>query len=124
MNSLRLFGIETEYGLELEGASPHSQLEDAAKLVSHYPFPAFDVWDYSQESARADMRGFVAEKLQTDPQDAQWETGRRRDREEHADRILANGARLYNDHGHPEYATPECSRIMDAVAHDSAGEKI
>jgi hypothetical protein len=27
--------------------------------------------------------------------------------------FLANGARLYNDHAHPEYAAPECRRLMD-----------
>lgn len=39
--------------------------------------------------------------------------------------FLANGARLYLDVGsHPEYATPECDSIADAVAHDKAGERI
>ena len=41
-----------------------------------------------------------------------------------SDHILANGARLYNDHAHPEYATPECSKIFDLVAHDKSGERI
>ncbi len=39
--------------------------------------------------------------------------------------FLENGARLYLDVGsHPEYATPECDRIEDVVAHDKAGERI
>jgi proteasome accessory factor A len=39
--------------------------------------------------------------------------------------FLENGARLYLDVGsHPEYATPECDRISDVVAHDKAGERI
>ncbi|MGH9100774.1 MAG: proteasome accessory factor PafA2 family protein, partial [Acidimicrobiales bacterium] len=39
--------------------------------------------------------------------------------------FLENGARLYLDVGsHPEYATPECDRINDAVVHDKAGEWI
>ncbi len=39
--------------------------------------------------------------------------------------FLENGARLYLDVGsHPEYATPECDRIVDVVAHDKAGELI
>ncbi|MDE2207867.1 MAG: proteasome accessory factor PafA2 family protein, partial [Armatimonadetes bacterium] len=33
-------------------------------------------------------------------------------------------ARFYNDHGHPEYATPECRSLRDLVAHDAAGERI
>ena len=39
--------------------------------------------------------------------------------------FLANGARLYLDVGsHPEYATPECDKILDVVTHDRAGERI
>ncbi len=39
--------------------------------------------------------------------------------------FLDNGARLYLDVGsHPEYATPECDRIDELVAHDKAGEQI
>lgn len=39
--------------------------------------------------------------------------------------FLENGARLYLDVGsHPEYATPECDSIQDAVTHDKAGERI
>jgi proteasome accessory factor A len=39
--------------------------------------------------------------------------------------FLENGARLYLDVGsHPEYATPECDKLIDVVAHDKAGERI
>ena len=39
--------------------------------------------------------------------------------------FLENGARLYLDVGsHPEYATPECDKLLDVVAHDKAGERI
>jgi proteasome accessory factor A len=39
--------------------------------------------------------------------------------------FLENGARLYQDVGsHPEYATPECDRVLALVAHDNAGERI
>ncbi len=39
--------------------------------------------------------------------------------------FLRNGSRLYLDVGsHPEYATPECDRLDDLVAHDKAGEWI
>ena len=31
-------------------------------------------------------------------------------------RVLANGARLYVDHGHPEYSTPEATNAADATA--------
>jgi proteasome accessory factor PafA2 len=38
--------------------------------------------------------------------------------------VLTNGARLYVDHAHPEYATPECSNARDLVVWDVAGERI
>ena len=39
--------------------------------------------------------------------------------------FLRNGARLYLDVGsHPEYATPECDDLRQAVVHDKAGERI
>lgn len=39
-------------------------------------------------------------------------------------RVLGNGARLYVDHGHPEYATPETTNATDATVHDLAGDAI
>ncbi len=39
--------------------------------------------------------------------------------------FLRNGSRLYLDVGsHPEYATAECDKIDELVAHDKAGERI
>src|SRR5207253_1479823 len=55
---------------------------------------------------------------------AKFDTGRRHasDREVRSDRVLPNGARLYNDHGHPEYSTPECLSLSELAMHDKAGE--
>nr|NLI49118.1 proteasome accessory factor PafA2 family protein [Propionibacterium sp.] len=39
-------------------------------------------------------------------------------------RVLGNGARLYVDHGHPEYATPETTNATAATIHDLAGDAI
>jgi len=41
-----------------------------------------------------------------------------------ANMILTNGARLYVDHAHPEYAAPECTDPLDAVIWDKAGERV
>jgi proteasome accessory factor A len=38
--------------------------------------------------------------------------------------ILANGARLYVDHAHPEYSAPECLTPREATLHDRAGMMI
>ncbi len=43
----------------------------------------------------------------------------------HLGGYLPNGGRLYVDVGtHPEYATPECPTLADAVAHELAGEAL
>lgn len=39
-------------------------------------------------------------------------------------RTLGNGARLYVDHGHPEYCTPEASSAIGAAIADRAGELV
>ena len=38
--------------------------------------------------------------------------------------ILPNGARLYVDHAHPEYSTPEVTSPLDGVRWDKAGELV
>jgi Pup amidohydrolase len=84
-------------------------------------------WDYRLEDPRRDMRGYRVEHLTQNPVDAQYDrpgAPRLSNEEERSDRVLANGARLYNDHGHPEYSTPECRTLRDLVAHDRAGERI
>ncbi|WP_231366044.1 depupylase/deamidase Dop [Zhihengliuella flava] len=38
--------------------------------------------------------------------------------------VLGNGARLYVDHAHPEYSSPEVTNPLDAVLWDQAGDAI
>ncbi|RZU61408.1 proteasome accessory factor A [Zhihengliuella halotolerans] len=38
--------------------------------------------------------------------------------------VLGNGARLYVDHAHPEYSSPEVSNPLDAVIWDQAGDRV
>lgn len=119
-----LLGAETEYGLFVEGRSPEDQVEDAKALVRSYPGECFLGWDYRDETPRNDLRGFEVGQLSVDPNDQQFERegAASWDAESRADRVLPNGARLYNDHGHPEYATPECWSVDELVRHDLAGE--
>ncbi|HZH97581.1 MAG TPA: proteasome accessory factor PafA2 family protein [Fimbriimonadaceae bacterium] len=119
-----LAGIETEYGLFVEGRGAEDQVDDAMALVRSYPGERFVGWDYRYESPRSDLRGFAVDRLQFDPADAKFDKGKARgkDWEVRSDRILANGARFYNDHGHPEYSTPECWSTRELALHDKAGE--
>lgn len=41
-----------------------------------------------------------------------------------ANAILTNGARLYVDHAHPEYSSPEVTNPLDGVRWDVAGERV
>ena len=85
-------------------------------------------WDYASEHPHEDQRGFrVAELAQDKEEDLFAEQDAHRPFSFHemkSDLVLPNGARLYNDHTHPEYSTPECRSLKDVVAHDRAGERI
>ncbi|MDI9637357.1 proteasome accessory factor PafA2 family protein [Kamptonema cortianum] len=121
-----LVGIETEYGFTIEGRTVHNQIEDSKALVREFPDKCFLGWNYQHESPRSDLRGFKVTQLQTDPVDAEFDasTGNQSSWEDHENRVLTNGARFYNDHGHPEYATPECTSLDELVLHDLAGQEV
>ncbi len=121
-----LSGIETEYGLDVEGRSAGEQIEESQAFVRSYPGECLAVWDYRFESPRSDLRGFQLERLAFDPEDAKFDEGVKHagDAEVRSDRVLPNGARFYNDHGHPEYATPECWSLHELALHDKVGESI
>lgn len=123
----RLFGIETEYGIVVEGLGANDWINESIAVVRSHPGPAVGGWNYRGEDPRRDMRGFTVANLSTNPDDAQFDvpgSAPMSREEERSDRILTNGARFYNDHGHPEYSTPECRSLRDLVAHDKAGERI
>jgi proteasome accessory factor A len=121
----RLLGIETEYGIFIEGVGISELADEARALVQSYP--GAGPWDYSDEDPLRDARGWRAPALSTNPEDQRYEKPTHRmlsASEDHADRVLGNGARFYHDHGHPEYSTPECRSLRDLIGHDKAGEKI
>src|ERR1051326_7209860 len=123
----RLFGIETEYGIVVEGLGANDWINESIAVVRSHAGPAVGGWNYRGEDPRRDMRGFTVQHLSINPDDAQFDapgTPPMSREEERSDRILTNGGRFYNDHGHPEYSTPECRTLRDLVAHDRAGERI
>ncbi|MDO8144991.1 MULTISPECIES: depupylase/deamidase Dop [unclassified Isoptericola] len=106
-------------------------------------------WDYDDEDPLADARGFHLDRasahpsLLTDDPDAPAPSGtdgagdtaatpesvERPEAEDYDDPsaancILTNGARLYVDHAHPEYSSPEVTNPRDAVVWDVAGERV
>src|ERR687886_1422571 len=69
----RLFGIETEYGILVEGKGAGDLMEESRLLVRAYPGTWAGPWDYRAEDARRDMRGFRVDHLNYDQEDARYD---------------------------------------------------
>lgn len=125
----RVFGLETEYGITINGAETVDVVAESIELVRSYTeHGTLMKWDYSLEDPHRDARGFrAAHLLQDTDESAYFEIDRNRPlsfEEIKSDLVLSNGARFYNDHAHPEYSTPECTTLRELVAHEKAGERI
>lgn len=125
----RVFGLETEYGITVDGVSGLDVVRESIEIVRSYTEHGASMkWDYELEDPHCDARGFRAEELLQDADEAAYyEIDKARPlsfQEIKSDLVLSNGARFYNDHAHPEYATPECSTLREIVAQDKAGERI
>src|SRR5262249_34000909 len=118
--SRRLFGIETEYGILVEGREVHDLMEEARLLVRAYPGVWAGPWDYAREDPRRDMRGFRVDHLNENPADAAYEPRGPAItvEEQRSKRPLAHRAHLYNDHRTPPSAHP---RMTTRRAHGAAG---
>ncbi|MDH4081328.1 MAG: proteasome accessory factor PafA2 family protein, partial [Nitrospira sp.] len=126
---MRLFGIETEYGITRDDIPEVDPVVESMELVRAHLEVSFERrWDYAGEDPHEDARGFRVSGLQQDREEDEFA---KRDahrpfsfHEMKSDLVLPNGARFYNDHTHPEYSTPECRTLKDLVAQDRAGERI
>ncbi|MGQ0557520.1 MAG: proteasome accessory factor PafA2 family protein [Nitrospiraceae bacterium] len=126
---MRLFGIETEYGITRDDVPEVDPVVESMELVRAHLDASFERrWDYAGEDPHEDARGFRASGLQQDREEDEFAQ-----RDAHrpfsfhdmkSDLVLPNGARFYNDHTHPEYSTPECRTLRDLLAQDRAGERI
>jgi proteasome accessory factor PafA2 len=119
----RAMGIETEYGISLEGSLGANPMVLANDLINSYlkkfqPISDRARWDYTQESPLRDARGFDLARGYADPSMLTNEDFGL------ANAILRNGARLYVDHAHPEYSGPEVIDPTDAALWDQAGDRI
>ncbi len=120
-----MMGTEVEYGISVPhqpGANP--MMTSSAIVNAYRSRPELEPskgakWDYEEESPLRDARGFnyggkLADSAETV---ADEDTGL-------ANVVLTNGARLYVDHAHPEYSTPECTNPRAVVVWDKAGERV
>ncbi len=108
-----MLGIETEYGIA--GGPDADPITSSSIIVNAYAQQGRTRinWDFEGETPEMDARGRVdltsfAPIVETHL----------------ANTVLTNGARLYVDHAHPEYSSPECRRPLEATLYDAAGEEI
>ena len=115
-------GIETEFGISVPGDAHANPVLISTQVVNGYatgePGLSHARWDYEEENPLRDARGFT---LAREAADASQLTD---DDAGMANVILTNGARLYVDHAHPEYSSPEVTNPRDALAWDKAGELV
>src|SRR4051812_19032887 len=125
MSVRRIMGTEVEYGISVPGQPGANPMVTSSQVVNAYGArPELTRggrarWDYEEESPLRDARGFTYSGAAYDPADALADEDLGL-----ANVILTNGARLYVDHAHPEYSTPECTNPMDIVRWDKAGERV
>ena len=123
MSVRRVMGTETEYGISVPGqpgANPMIAVEPGGQRLGRgrgsrrRGAPA----GTSRRSRRCATPGASTSSpaQALDHNDLDEDTGL-------ANVILTNGARLYVDHAHPEYSTPEVTNPRDAVLWDKAGER-
>jgi proteasome accessory factor A len=113
----KVMGTEIEYGITVKNDRDFDPISSCVLLVNSYreDSTAKILWDYDQENPLADARGFQVEGEKYTPN--QQENIAR-------NKTLANGARYYVDHAHPEYSCPEVTNARDLVIHEKAGERI
>ena len=125
MSVRRVMGTEVEYGISVPGQPAANPMVTSSQVVNAYgarPELARGGrarWDYEEESPLRDARGFTYSGALYDPAEAMADEDLGL-----ANVILTNGARLYVDHAHPEYSTPEVTNPYDLVLWDKVGERV
>ncbi|MQA95317.1 MAG: proteasome accessory factor PafA2 [Streptosporangiales bacterium] len=123
MSVRRVMGTETEFGIAVPGQPGANAMVTSSQVVNAYLAASAARarrarWDFEEENPLRDARGFDLAREVADPgQLTDEDLGL-------ANVILTNGARLYVDHAHPEYSTPEVTGPRDAVIWDKAGERV
>jgi len=138
---MRVMGLETEFGITDPTDVRANPILLSSRLVAACRSRAGRAharWDYGGEDPLMDLRGVRRTRMSATPdmltEDHEYDerTGqvtlrRRRGSWEdpaHLNAVVANGARFYVDHAHPEYSGPEVTNARDAVVFDTAGDRL
>ncbi|GAA4507458.1 depupylase/deamidase Dop [Brevibacterium yomogidense] len=129
VSALRVMGAETEFGISQPGRPGANPMRDSARVVDAYAAPrglrsAQSFWDFSAETPLADARGFLMHEDDAHISQLTHLPDSMPDAQYLANVVLTNGARLYVDHAHPEYSSPEVLSPRDAVLWDRAGDRV
>lgn len=110
----KVIGTEVEYGIAVRSDPDFNPALGSAMVINSYPGPRVRVqWSYEEETPGRDARGFGHEGFGVaDPEGTL------------VNAVLGNGARLYVDHAHPEYSSPEAWDPREAALYDKAGELV
>jgi proteasome accessory factor PafA2 len=110
----KVLGTETEFGITVLNQTRFNPVVASSAVVNSYAGKHSRIqWSSDEESPGRDLRGVgVIEGPGVD-----FETGS-------VNTVLTNGARLYVDHAHPEYSSPECADPRTAALYDKAGERV
>ncbi|MBR6459264.1 MAG: proteasome accessory factor PafA2 [Actinomycetaceae bacterium] len=147
MSVQRIVGLETEFAILEKGNVYANSVALSAEIVEELaassvasPSKKPIAWDYRGEDPLNDARGYRMERASAHPSqltdnpdqlapsgDSPFESLERLSPDElrrprPSNTVLANGARLYLDHAHPEYSSPEVTTPREAIAYDRAGE--
>lgn len=110
----QVLGTEVEYGITVTNDPTFNPVTASAAVVNAHDAGANRIrWSYDNETPGRDARGFTLDEIPVDETDSGL-----------VNAVLHNGARLYVDHAHPEYSTPECADPLEATLYDKAGELI
>ena len=109
----KVLGIETEYGVH--GGPEGDPITASSLIVNAYAQRGRTRvrWDFVDESPGRDARGPLSVEQLAPAIEMHL-----------ANTVLTNGARLYVDHAHPEYSSPEVRTPREAVLYDQAGEEV
>jgi proteasome accessory factor A len=110
----KVLGTETEYGITIRNQAEFNPVLASSMVINSYAGGRARIqWSFEEETPGRDARGFGFEA----GGGAELDSGL-------VNVVLTNGARLYVDHAHPEYSTPECYDPLEAALYDKAGEVV